>query len=205
MNAAPPMGRLPMRRRSLRSKEIVSELQSKPKRRIATGRRRKLRPKRIASGEPRKPKRRIATGRQHRLRPKRIASGQQSKLKRRIATVRRRKPKPKRLTAGGATGDLRPMREAHRAPRTKRPRRLEPKPRLHNSRHRPTIHATKVNSATNGKRKTNGTDLAQEYRFICERARRFRRALCWLRGPTTTGNHIGKSMFEAWFKRTRSA
>ena len=151
-----------MRRRSLRPKQIVSELQSKPKRRIANGRRRKHR-------------------------PKRIASGQQRKRKRRIATVRPRKLRPKpQLTRDGRTADLRLRHEVHRVPRTKRPRLLELKPRPHNSRHRPTIHATKVNRATNGKRKTNGTDLAQGCRLLCERARRLRRALLLVAG---TDNH----------------
>src|SRR6266700_2386759 len=171
MNAARPMGNLPMRRRSLR-------------------------PKRIASGEPRKPKRRIANARRRKHRPKRIASGEPRKLKRRIANERQRKLKPKRITPDGRTADLRLRHEVHRAPRTKRPRLLELKPRPHNSRHRPTIHATKVNRATNGKRKTNGTDLAQGCRLLCERARRLRRALLLVGGPTTTGNHIRKSTFE---------
>src|SRR5260370_913308 len=137
MNAARPMGNLPMRRRSLRPKQIVSDLQSKPKRRIATGRPRRLRPK-------------------------------------------------PQLTRDGRTADLRLRHEVHRVPRTKRPRLLELKPRPHNSRHRPTIHATKVNRATNGKRKTNGTDLAQGCRLLCERARRLRRALLLVAG---TDNH----------------
>src|SRR5258706_14328835 len=73
----------------------------------------------------------------------------------RTANALRRKLRLKPPTGGGLTADHRPRQAVHHAHRTKprRPRGLKHRPP--NS--RPT-RATKGNSATNARRKTNGTD-----------------------------------------------
>src|SRR5258708_22900063 len=135
MNAARPMGRLPMRQRSLRPRQIVSELQSKPKRRTANAPQRKLRPKQTASGEQQKLRRRTANAPRRKLKP--IASELPQRLKPRTANARRRELRAKQPTAGGLTVYLHPRQEAPHALRTKPLRPPEPKHRPRNN--RPTI------------------------------------------------------------------
>ena len=179
MNAARPMGRLPTRRRSLRPKQIVSELQSKLRRRIANAPQRNLRPKQTASGEQQKLRRRTANAPRRKLKPKPIASELPQKLRPRTANEPRRKLRAKQPTAGGLTVDLRPRQEAHHALRTKLLRPREPKHRPRNN--RPTIGAIK-DSATKGKRKTNGPDLSTDAEHHAKRARRRWRALLLVAG-----------------------
>ena len=90
----------------------------------------------------------------------------------RTANALRRKLRLKQPIGGALTADHRPRRAVHHAVRTKLLRLRGLKNRAPNS--RPT-RATKGNSATNARRKTNGTESLERQQY--KRARCLRRTL----------------------------